>query len=606
MKDQAPVIHNSILQLTDIILLENLGGKIQVHMDDDMNFQFIEQLSEKIEIALPDGRFISGTRGATLQQFLSPLEDWEGSRIVGAVVDGALKELTARLTKSCEVQPVNMSTSDGSKIYRRSLTFLLETAFDDLFPEYFLAIDHSVPSGGYFCSIIGRQPLSKEEIRKLEMRMRKLVEQDLVITKERVTLEEARAYFEEKGYADKLRLLKYRKKPYLVLYQLGNHKDYHHGYMVPSTRYLNVFKLHPRGAGFIVQYPRRATPNQLFPMPRYSKLLDIFKQYGSWLKSLDIDSVGALNNAIESKSIREVILVSEALQEQKISQIASRIARKHDQIKVVLISGPTSSGKTTFSKRLAVQLITYGITPFALEMDDYFVDREKTPKDENGEYDFESFSALDADLMEVHIREMMKGGEVSLPHYNFKTGLREVGKTVQLNANQVILIEGIHGLNPNLFPQIPKNSTFRIYTSCLTQLNLDYYNRISTTDTRMLRRIVRDAQTRGYSPQRTIDLWDSVRRGERENIFPYQENADEIFNSALVYELAALKPYVEPLLRQIPFGTYEFLEAKRLLAFLEWFLPIDSDQVPDNSILREFIGKSYLSDFHLWNENGRL
>ncbi len=574
-------------------------------MNEKSDFQFIEKLSETIEISLPDGRFISGKRGAKLEDFLSPLQDWEGSQIIGAVVDGTLKELTAPLTKACEVQPVNMSTSDGSKIYRRSLTFLLETAFDDLFPDYFLAIDHSVPSGGYFCNILGREPLTKDEIRKLEMQMKHLVQEDLTITKERVTLEEARAYFEEKGYADKLRLLKYRKKPYLVLYQLENHKDYHHGYMVPSTRYLNLFKLHPRGEGFILQYPRRGTPNQLFPMPRYSKLLETFKQYGSWLKSLDIDSVGALNNAIESKTIREVILVSEALQEQKISQIASRIAKKNDQIKVVLISGPTSSGKTTFSKRLAVQLITYGITPFALEMDDYFVDREKTPKDENGIYDFESFNALDAGLMELHIRDLMDGKEVTLPHYNFKSGLREEGKTVRLKGNQIILIEGIHGLNPGLFPQISKKNTFRIYTSCLTQLNLDYYNRISTTDTRMLRRIVRDAQTRGYTPQRTIDLWESVRRGERENIFPYQENADEIFNSALVYELSALKPYVEPLLRQIPFGTYEYLEAKRLLAFLDWFLPIDSNFVPDNSILREFIGNSFLSDFHLWNESSR-
>ncbi|MDK2979952.1 MAG: uridine kinase [Chloroflexota bacterium] len=587
------------------ILLEKLGGKIQIHMNEKEDFQFIDKLSEKIEISLPDGRFISGRRGATLQEFLSPLDGWDGSQIVGAVVDGTLKELTTRLERACAVQPVNMSTSDGSKIYRRSLTFLLETAFDDLFPEHFLAIDHSVPSGGYFCSIMGREPLTRDEIHRLEQRMKKLVEENLVITKEKVTLEEARAYFEEKGYIDKIRLLKYRKKDYLVLYQLENHKDYHHGYMVPSTGYLKVFKLHPRGEGFIVQYPRRATPNQLFPMPRYSKLLKTFKQYGSWLKSLDIDSVGALNNAIETKSIREVILVSEALQEQKISQIASRIAGRKGQIKVVLISGPTSSGKTTFSKRLAVQLLAYGITPFALEMDNYFVDREKTPKDVNGNFDFESFEALDAKLMEIHIKDLMRGKEVTLPYFNFKSGLREEGQTIRLNENQVILIEGIHGLNPGLFPQIPKQNTFRIYTSCLTQLNLDYYNRISTTDTRMLRRIVRDAQTRGYSPQRTIDLWDSVRRGERDNIFPYQENADEIFNSALVYELSALKPYVEPLLRQIPYGTFEHLEAKRLLAFLDWFLPIDSDFVPDNSILREFIGNSFMSDFHLWNENGR-
>ncbi len=275
-------------------------------------------------------------------------------------------------------------------------------------------------------------------------------------------------------------------------------------------------------------------------------------------------------------NIREVILVSEALHEKKISQIAEKIAQKRKQYKVIMISGPTSSGKTTFSKRLAIQLLTYGISPFAIEMDDYFVDREKTPKDENGNYDFESFKALDADLMEAHIRALMNGEEVTLPKFNFKTGLREKGKTIRLKENQIVMIEGIHGLNPHLLPQIPKPNTYRIYVSCLTQLNMDYYNRISTTDTRMLRRIVRDAQTRGYSPQRTIDMWDAVRKSEREYIFVHQENANEIFNSALVYELAALKPYAEPLLRQIPFGTPEYLEAKRLLAFLNWFLPIES------------------------------
>jgi len=335
-------------------------------------------------------------------------------------------------------------------------------------------------------------------------------------------------------------------------------------------------------------------------MPGYSKLMGIFKQYGSWLESLDIDSLGALNDSIKNGSIREIILVSEALHEQKISQIAEKIAKKGNQYKVVMISGPTSSGKTTFSKRLAIQLLTYGISPFAIEMDDYFVDREKTPKDENGKYDFESFKALDADLLEADVRRLLRGEEVTLPKFNFKTGLREQGRKIRLNENQIIVMEGIHGLNPALLPQISKSNTFRIYVSCLTQLNMDYYNRISTTDTRMLRRIVRDAQTRGYSPQRTIDLWDSVRKGEREYIFKHQENANEIFNSALVYELAALKPYAEPLLRQISFGSPEYLEARRLLAFLNWFLPIESGLIPDNSILREFIGNSILEDFNLW------
>ena len=573
-------------------------------MNINKSFKFIDKLSETIEIKLPDGRIISGQRGSTLEEFISLVKEWDGSQIVGAVVDGYLKELSYPLERSCDIQPINMSSADGSKIYRRSLTFLLQTAFVDLFPDYLLTIDNSVPSGGYFCKISGREPLSSKEIDQLEARMKEIVKADLPITKEKVSLDEAREYFARKNYQDKTHLLQYRKKPYLVLYKLQDHKDYHHGYMVPSTRYLNLFKLHQRGEGFILQYPRRGSPKKLLYMPKYSKLLQIFKQYGSWLQSLDIDSLGALNDTIQNGTIREVILVSEALHEQKISQIAEKIARKNGKVRVVLIAGPTSSGKTTFSKRLAVQLLTYGISPFALEMDDYFVDREKTPKDENGKYDFESFRALDADLMEKHINELMDGKEVTLPRFNFKSGLREKGKTVRLNEKQIILIEGIHGLNPQLLPQISKDNTFRIYTSCLTQLNLDHFNRISTTDTRMLRRIVRDAQTRGYSPIRTIDLWDSVRRGEREYIFPYQENADDIFNSALVYELAAMKPYVEPLLRQIPFGTFEYLEAKRLLAFLDWFLPVDSNLIPDNSILREFIGNSFLSEFKLWHNGG--
>ena len=569
-------------------------------MNDPADFKFVITPDENININLPDGRIMYGKRGAALEDFFQIMPEWDGSQIVGAVVGGILKELTFRLDKEYDVIPVNMSTADGSKIYRRSLTFLLETAFEDLYPDYLLTVDHSVPSGGYYCKIIGRKPLDRNEIKAIESRMRELVDADIPILKEQVSLDKARAYFEKKGYKDKIRLLKYRQKPYLVLYQLESHRDYHHGYMVPSTGYLKVFRLLPRGEGFILQYPRRNSPKDLYPMPGYGKLMGIFKQYGSWLESLDIDSLGALNDSIKNGNIREIILVSEALHEQKISQIAEKIAKKGTQYKVVMISGPTSSGKTTFSKRLAIQLLTYGISPFAIEMDDYFVDREKTPKDENGNYDFESFKALDADLLEADVRSLLKGEEVTLPKFNFKTGLREQGPTIRLNENQIIVMEGIHGLNPALLPQISKSNTFRIYVSCLTQLNMDYYNRISTTDTRMLRRIVRDAQTRGYSPQRTIDLWDSVRKGEREYIFKHQENANEIFNSALVYELAALKPYAEPLLRQISFGSPEYLEAKRLLAFLNWFLPIDSGLIPDNSILREFIGNSILEDFNLW------
>ena len=569
-------------------------------MKNQSEFKLTSSSRSDIEISLPNGEIIKGPRGAALGEFLNVLDEWEGSSIIAAVVDGHLRELSYKLEKDADVIPLNMSSSDGSKIYRRSLTFLLETAFEEIFNDYYLAIDHSVPNGGYYCKILGRDPLTKNEIQQLESKMKTMVDEDLLIEKERVDLSEAISYFERKNYKDKLRLLKYRKKPYLVLYKLGIHRDYHHGYMVPSTGLLKVFQLIPRGNGFILQYPRRKTPDKLFPMPTYSKLLDIFEQYGSWLESLDIDSVGALNDSIASGSIREVILVSEALHEQQIAEIAARIAENSNEIKIVLIAGPTSSGKTTFSKRLAIQLLTHGISPFALEMDNYFVNRDQTPRDEFGNFNFESFEAMDSERMETDIEMLLEGETVQLPRFNFKSGLREQGEVVKLSENQIVLIEGIHGLNPKLLEDIDKRRKFRIYTSCLTQLNLDYYNRISTTDTRMIRRIVRDANTRGFSAQRTIELWESVRRGEREYIFPHQEYADEIFNSALVYELAALKNYVEPLLRQISFGTEGYLEAKRLLTFLEWFLPINTEMIPDNSILREFIGNSILTEFHLW------
>ena len=571
---------------------------------DTNNKIFISKEPRKdIQITLPDKRVINGYRGAQLTALLSLLDEWDGAKIVGAIVDGELRELTFPIEKDSTVIPVNMRTSDGSKIYRRSLTFLLETAFHELFPDDFLSVDHSVPNGGYFSKVIGREQLTAKEVKNLETHMCELVEQDLPIDKEKVDLAEAIKYFKEKEYQDKLQLLKYRKKDYLVLYQLNAHRDYHHGYMVPSTGYLNVFKLIHHDDGFILQYPRRATPTQLFPMPKYRNLLDIFQQYGSWLQSLDIDSMASLNDAILNGNIREVILVSEALHEQKIAQIATTINERISELKIISIAGPTSSGKTTFSKRLAVQLLTHGISPFALEMDNYFVERDKTPLDEDGKPNFEAFEALDSQLMEHDLSLLLEGKEVTLPRYNFRTGKREVGDTVRISENQIIVIEGIHGLNPDLIKEISRTKKFLIYASCLTQLNLDHYNRISTTDSRLIRRIVRDARTRGYSAMRTVQLWESVRRGEREYIFPYQENADAIFNSALVYELAALKPSAEPLLRQIPHGTAEYLEAKRLLAFLEWFLPVNTELIPDNSIVREFIGGSILSDFHLWKNS---
>ncbi|HIE58120.1 MAG TPA: nucleoside kinase, partial [Anaerolineales bacterium] len=346
--------------------------------------------------------------------------------------------------------------------------------------------------------------------------------------------------------------------------------------------------------------PRRHRPTELLPMPDYPTLLSTFHQYGAWLQRLGISSVGLLNDAIEHDRYREIVLISEALHEQRIAEIASLAAERADDLRVILIAGPSSSGKTTFSKRLSVQLLAQGLSPFPIEMDNYFVDREFTPRDENGDYDFETIDALNIQRLGEDVKRLTAWERVQLPRYDFITGKSIPGKVVQLRPGQIIILEGIHGLNPKLLPNFPAGSTFRIYVSALTQLNLDRHNRVSTTDTRLIRRIVRDARTRGYSARDTIARWESVRRGEKRYIFPYQENADAMFNSALVYELAALKPLAEPVLRQVPFGADEHIEAKRLLSFLEWFLPMESDFIPNNSILREFTGGSGLKDFQVW------
>jgi uridine kinase len=315
--------------------------------------------------------------------------------------------------------------------------------------------------------------------------------------------------------------------------------------------------------------------------------------------------VGALNDAIQAGRSHEIILVSEALHEQYISEIARQIAEQQDEISLVLVAGPSSSGKTTFSRRLTVQLLARGISPYPLELDNYFVDRDLTPRDEHGNFDFESIETLNLPLLAEQLEQMVAGEKVHMPHYNFKTGLSESGKIVQLRRGQIIILEGIHGLNPRLIPAALTRKSYRVYVSALTQINLDRHNRVSTTDTRLIRRIVRDARERGYIARETISRWESVRRGEKNYIFPYQENADVMFNSALVFELAALKPLAEPLLRQVPHGTPEYIEAKRLLAFLEWFLPIDIELIPENSIAREFMGGSILKDFTLWKDKQR-
>lgn len=571
----------------------------------EKNIQF-DTLSERVQIRLPDERVVSGPRGTRVGELLSSLdEEYKMTPIVGAVVNQELRELTYVIEIDSLVRPVTMAMADGMRIYRRSLTFLLEVAFIENHPDLQLNIEHSIFAGGYFCQVRESPALTTQELEALEKRMRELVKNDYPFTRQQVPIEEAIALFEARGMTDKVRLLSHRKKNYLVLYELNGHLDYHHGYMLPSSGALRWFALAPLDDGFALRFPHRATPTELEAMDTESQILDAFRDYGDLLTLLGIESVGLLNDAIEDGRIRELILVSEALHEQRVADASWKINKVSEKTRVVIVAGPSSSGKTTFSKRLSVQLLASGLSPFALEMDRFFVDRDKTPLDEDGEYDFEHIDAVDRERLNHDLRSLIEGKPTRLPHYNFLSGKSEEGETIQIGPDQIIIIEGIHGLNPDLLPGIPEEQSFRIYLSALTQLNLDSHNRVSTTDTRLVRRIVRDARERGYSPQDTIKRWDSVRRGEKNYIFPYQGNANIVLNSALVYELAALKPLAEPLLRQVPFGSQEHIEAKRLLALLEWFLPLDNKYIPDNSLLREFIGGSILKDFTLWS-NGNL
>jgi uridine kinase len=549
------------------------------------------------QVRLADGRTFEASVGTSLEAYISEALGDSQVPVIAALVNGELRELTYSIQSDARVDALLLSDSDGVRIYRRSLAFLLVAAVRELFPEAQIFVEYSLPFGGFFCQVRGREPFSVKELAQIETHMRRIVSEDVPIVKERVPLEDAIELFKARNEEEKVKLISRRQKDYLVLYNLRGTRDYFHGYMVPSTRYLRYFAVYPYPPGFVLQYPRRHRPTELLPRHDYPQLTAIFREYGEWLRLLGVESVSALNEASANGRIREVILVSEALHEERIAHIAGEIVCCPEKVRVVLIAGPSASGKTTFSKRLAVQLLAHGVRPFPLELDSYFVDRELTPRDENGDYDFESLGALDVPLFNQHLLALMNGEEVQLPKFNFHTGRREPGKTVQLDPDHIIIVEGIHGLNPKLVPDVPEACTYRIYASALTQLNIDRHNRVPTTDTRLLRRIVRDATYRGYSAEDTLNRWGSVRRGEKWHIFPFQENADIMFNSALAYELAVLKPLAKPLLLQVEHTSPRHVEAKRLLTFLQWVEPCGPDLVPDNSLLREFIGGSILRDY---------
>ncbi|HQV62431.1 MAG TPA: nucleoside kinase [Anaerolineales bacterium] len=558
----------------------------------------IVQPNKNVELHLTDGRVLSGPRGAQVGEFLQQVKDDFKAPIVAAVINNEIHELSYPVDMESRCTPVTMDTADGARIYRRSLVFLLEMAFADLFPTGKLTIDHSLSSGGFYCQVTGRGELLQDELDALKVHMKKLVDEDHPYERKEIPAQEAIDYFNKLGYDDKVRLFAYRKKDYVTLYSLNGQMDYMHGYMVPSTGYLRWFDLNLINGGFTIQFPRRHAPTDLEPMGHYPKLINTFRQYGDWLTSLNIDNVGALNDAVISGRADELVLVSEALHEQNVAEIAQQIAQKNSRI--ILIAGPSSSGKTTTSRRLAIQLLARGISPYPLELDNYFIDRAKTPLDSDGKPDFENLEALDLVRLAQDIEKIISGEKVQLPRYNFKSGMSEAGDVIQLKDGQPLILEGIHGMNPRLISDRWSGSAFRVYVSALTQINLDRHNRVSTTDTRLIRRMVRDARERGYSAQQTLSRWESVRRGEKRHIFPYQENADVMFNSALVYELSVLKGMAEPLLRQVPYRTPEYIEARRLLAFLEWFMPLDASLIPANSIVREFLGGSGLKDFKIW------
>ncbi|UCF10104.1 MAG: nucleoside kinase [Candidatus Bipolaricaulota bacterium] len=551
---------------------------------------------ETVQVKLPDGRSFEGPRGEPLAAFLREAYPGTDDPVVAAVVGGTLRELAWPVPRDVEVRPLRVSDSDGMRIYQRSLSLLLIVAVHELHPEVRLSVDYSVPDGGYYCRLVGRKPFSSAQLGRIATRMRRLVRADEAIDRRRMSVEEAVALFAERGEEEKLALFSGYPGDHVHLYCLRGVCEYAYGYMVPSTGSLRTFALEAFGDGFILRFPRRSDPAAIQPLRRFAGLREVFHEYGTWLEAMGISHVGALNQVITQDQLRQLVLVAEALHEQRIAEIAHQVIRQAKRgARVVLVAGPSASGKTTFSKRLAVQMLATGLRPFLLAMDDYFHPRDELPAIQDHAIDFDALSALDSDLLHDHLDALLAGETVTLPHYDFRTGERRTGTTTRLAPGQVVIAEGIHGLNPELVERRTPRP-FCIFVSALTQLNLDRHTRVPTTDTRLIRRIVRDARTRGYSAETTISMWEKVRAGEKRNIFPYQEEANVMFNSALAYELAVMRSIAEPLLLQAR-KRMARIEAERLLAFLRWFVACDGDSVPGNSILREFIGGSTLETF---------
>lgn len=545
---------------------------------------------DKIKIRIEE-RIIEVHRGITCYNLIKRYGHDNKVPIVLVKVDGKLRELSTVLEKDCDIEFVDITDKQGIMCYIRSLQFVLIKATKDLFPDSKITIEHSL-SKGLFGEIYKDIHLSIDDVYAIKKRMLEIVDANMEIEKKNYSKEDAIDLFREAGMDDKVSVFKNVNESSIIIYKLGEEIGYFYGPMIPNTDILKCFDLIYYDPGFILRFPTQEEPTQIPRFEKHRKLAKIFYEAEKWGDILNIAHVGALNDEIEHGDIVTLVRVAEALHEKKIANIADKIKKNRD-IKLILIAGPSSSGKTTFCKRLGIQMRVNGLIPVPISLDDYFIDRELTPKDEFGEYDFESITALDLELFNEQLKMLLNGEEVELPTFNFITGKREwLGNKVKLPDRGVIVIEGIHGLNEVLTASIPHNHKFKVYISPLTQINMDAHNRIATTDVRMIRRIVRDYLSRGYDVEYTLKMWSSIRRGEDKNIFPYQEDADVMFNSALIYELAVLKKYALEELYKVKPESSVYNEARRLIEFLHFFKEVDKDVVPTNSLITEFIGGS--------------
>ncbi len=531
--------------------------------------------------------------GCTYEDIAADYQEAYDGMIALVIANGKIQELHKE-AQDCELSFLTYRDTIGHKTYVRTVTMMLLKAVTDVVGRdkvKRLKIEFAIGQG-YYCTGQGAFKVTKELAKAVNDRMQELADQKLPITKKSYSMDEAFELIRKYGMVDKERLFRYRRSSNVNLYCLDGYYDYYYGYMLPNTGYAKHFQVIDYEDGFMLVLPERKTPNQLKPFVPREKLFRTLRESTEWTIRAGIENVGDLNDAVCNSSISDMILLQEAEQERRIGEIAGEIVKRR-HVKFIMIAGPSSSGKTSFANRLSIQLRAQGKMPHIISLDDYFVNREDTPRDENGDYNFECLEALDVEAFNRDMLKLLDGEAVELPSFNFKIGRREYnGNIKKLGEEDVLVIEGIHGLNPRMSYSLPEESKYKIYISALTSLNIDDHNRIPTTDGRLLRRLVRDARTRGASAKRTIQMWPSVRKGEEENIFPFQEEADIMFNSALLYELAVLKQYAEPLLFGIQKGEAEYFEAKRLLRFLNYFLGLDSVSIPNNSICREFVGGS--------------